>query len=123
MKEDTKLSSLWARLWTSDVECEELLKNGNSKYTPKVISMSFKFTQDYLEDKAINISVEDLENEFSFEEILRWAKNEELRIIFETLTYLIRYGLQRHFLKCKGVVIINNQNINPTKWNNVWRRV
>lgn len=121
MKEDTKLSSLWARLWTSDAECEELLKNGNGKYTPKVISMSFKFTQDYLEDKAINISVEDLENEFSFEEILRWAKKEELRIIFETLTYLIRYGLQRHFLKCKGVVIINNQNINPT--NNVWRRV
>lgn len=78
----------------SHAEIEELLEGRNSKNTSNVISMAVKIIRDYLEDKAINISVEDLENdsndktEFSFEEILRRAKEEKRRIIFEIFPYI-----------------------------------
>lgn len=47
----------------SHAEIEDLLEGRNSKNTSNVISMAVKIIRDYLEDKAINISVEDLEND------------------------------------------------------------
>lgn len=47
----------------SHAENEELLEGRNSKTTSNVISMAVKIIRYYLEDKAINIPVEDLEND------------------------------------------------------------
>lgn len=99
---------------TSDAEIEELLEGRNSKNTSNIISTAVKIIRDYLEDKAINISVEDYGNDSNekLNSVLRKfyaelrKKNGELYSKSSLIS--IRYGLQRHILKLKGVNIINN---------------
>lgn len=73
-------------------EIEELLEGRNSKNTSNVISMAVKIIRDCLEDKAIKISVEDLENDSNekLNSVLRkfYAKEEKRRIIFEIFPYV-----------------------------------
>lgn len=89
--------------------------------------MAVKIIRDYLEDKAINISVEHLENDSNekLNSVLRKfyaelrKKNGELYSKSSLMS--IRYGLQRHFLKLKDVDIINNQEFKSA--NDILRRV